>query len=141
MKNKKDSKKFTIQFNQDNPLHIQVADILNGLNPRSKARFIADAILHYVSCDKAAEDNHPNQYNEMRVETIVKRMLQEMGASNKVAQPESTPAILNNSSTLTSSESSSVINFDDIDYEESVEVLSGDGFNAIADTLMAFRRK
>ena len=63
-----------------------------------------------------------------------------MGASDKLALPESSSAMQDNPSILTTSESSSVINFDDIDYKESMEVLVGDGFNAIADTLKAFRR-
>jgi len=137
MKTKKE--KFTIQFNQDNPLHIQAADILNGLNPRGKARFIADAILHYMNCDKVTEASHPNQYNETRVEAIVKQMLLEMAMSGKLSLHASTPATRDESSTPPSLESSSIISFDDINYEESLEVLSGDGFNAIADTLKAFR--
>jgi hypothetical protein len=140
MKNKNERKKFTIQFNQDNPLHIEVVDILNGLNPRGKARFIADAILHYVNCDKAAEVNHPNQSIETKIETVVMRIIQEMGVNGKIALQASAPATKDDSSMRITLDSSSVINFDDIDYEESMEVLSGDGFNAIADTLKAFRR-
>jgi len=139
MKNKKEDKKFTIQFNQDNPNHIQVVDILNGLNPRGKARFIADAILHYVSCDKVAEADHPNQSIETRVEVILRRMLQEMEINGIHSLPGSTQPKRGDSSVLPSSESSSVINFDDIDYEESMEVISGTGYDAIADTLRAFR--
>ena len=118
-----------------------MVDILNGLNPRGKARFIADAILHYVNCGNVAEAEHPNQSIEASVEMVVRRMFQEIETNGMYSLPSSTQSKRGDTSMLLSSESSNVINFDDIDYEKSMEVLSGDGYNAIAEALEGFRRK
>ncbi|GAA6412033.1 hypothetical protein NE647_10775 [Blautia coccoides] len=47
MTEKKYPYKFTIEFNKNNPQHIQVAGILNGLPRREKADYITKAVLAY----------------------------------------------------------------------------------------------
>lgn len=47
MTEKKYPYKFTIEFNRNNPQHIQAAAILNGLPRREKAEYLSRAILSY----------------------------------------------------------------------------------------------
>ena len=44
---KKNSTKFTIQFNPRVSSHLKAIKILNSVQPRSKAQLIADALLLY----------------------------------------------------------------------------------------------
>ena len=51
MEKKKSASRFCIQFNEQDPHHQQVMDILNAQG-RHKAQFIAAAILHYINCSE-----------------------------------------------------------------------------------------
>lgn len=48
MDGKKDPGKFTVRFNLYDPLQRRAAELLNQQG-RSKAQFIANAVLHYAS--------------------------------------------------------------------------------------------
>mgnify|MGYP004668568575 CR=1 FL=1 len=49
MGEKKDSFRFTVQFNAGDPSHQQVAAILNEQG-RRKAQFLVNAVTHYMNC-------------------------------------------------------------------------------------------
>ena len=53
MAEKKMPGRFTVQFNMDDPQQREVADFLERLG-RHKAQIITNALLHYLSCEKAA---------------------------------------------------------------------------------------
>jgi hypothetical protein len=80
MTNKKASAKFTIQFNRDNPFHLQVIEILNRQDIRGKARYIVNALLHYENCEHAdVYRGIPNQGFDKMVEPIITRLMRSTG--------------------------------------------------------------
>lgn len=70
MTDKKDAAKFTIRFNPYDPQHKAVIDLLNRQG-RSKAQFIASAVLHYISCKETPEIHVPIVPDEKMLEKIV----------------------------------------------------------------------
>ena len=54
MGEKKDSFRFTVQFNAGDPSHQQVAAILNEQG-RRKAQFLVNAVTHYMNCPETRE--------------------------------------------------------------------------------------
>jgi hypothetical protein len=69
MTDKKDAGRFTIQFNAADPAHRRVIDILNAQGRRSKAQYLANAVLHYEACAGASD--------EKTIEAVVRRLLAE----------------------------------------------------------------
>ena len=59
MKEKKDSMKFTILFNPNDSVHVQVADILNRQPQRGKAHYIAQAIVYYEKSKEVSDMLYP----------------------------------------------------------------------------------
>ena len=138
MSNKKSDMRFTIQFNRDNPLHLKAADILNGLNPRGKARHITDALLHYENCDETPKIGPSAQIDVKEIEKIVGRLMQEKRAEtyenpNTVAYsgPIDTPLPDHTTS----------IKIEDIDFDDATAALDDEAMSAIANTLEMFRSR
>ena len=136
MNNKKSDTRFTIQFNRDNPLHLQVVDILNQQNQRGKARFIVDAVLHYVSCDATPVTNFPARLDEKSIEAIIHRVLRDRQESGMVAPP--VPALVDK---VESQSDQSSLYTEDAEYDDVTETLGEEGMKAVIDALDMFRRK
>ena len=128
---KKAGTKFSIQFNRANPDHCQVADLLNRQKRYDKAQYIVNAVLHFESCGLTPDTQRSSRLDERAIEAIVKRLLSEREIAG-INQPASA-ADNQPENTLLSSEE---INFDD-----ALEAIGGDGFSAIADALEMFRSK
>jgi len=79
---KKAQTKFTIQFNQTDPSHLKVAEILNKQKWHGKAQYIVDAVIHYVGCGLAESATHQIKLDEKQIEPIVKRLLRNMNVSS-----------------------------------------------------------
>lgn len=58
MAGKKEPGKFTIKFNVMDPAHRQVIDTLEPMG-RTKAQFIANAVLHYLHCPLPTDPGYP----------------------------------------------------------------------------------
>lgn len=54
MSDKKKPGRFTIQFNDRDPQHRLVIDLLNQQG-RNKAQFLTNAVLHYINCSEVPE--------------------------------------------------------------------------------------
>lgn len=52
---KKDRERFTIKFNENDPAHRKVIEILESQGAHSKAPFIVNAILHYIHCPETPD--------------------------------------------------------------------------------------
>jgi len=128
MKNKKDDKRFTIQLNKHNPLHLRVADILNGVKPRGKARYLVEAILYYESCGAPDIDGSElldeKKIDERTIEAIVRRTMQEMGKLGISESGQRLTATVQHEG-MPSSEI--------IDLDDDFESLDEEGVNAIAE--------
>jgi hypothetical protein len=113
MAEKKDEGRFTLQFSAADPAHRRVIALLNAQGRRSKAQYIVNAVLHY--------ENRAPALDEHLVEAVVRRLLAE-GADMVTVPAQSPPAPP-----------------ESISYDDAAETLGGDGLNAIADALEAFR--
>ena len=76
---KKAGTKFTIQFNQTDPAHLQVAELLNKQGHRGKAQYIVNAVLHYENCDETPDLKRPALIDEKVIEAVVNRILCDRG--------------------------------------------------------------
>ena len=101
MADKKSPGRFTLKFNVADPKQLAAVNILN-LQGRTKAQFIADAILHYMNCpENPAIDLPPPQVDEERSKQIVRSLWQEQpsprfqaphpSTQGEPAQAEDTP--------------------------------------------------
>lgn len=129
MAGKKEPGKFTIKFNVMDPAHRQVIDTLEPMG-RTKAQFIANAVLHYLHCPQTPDIPQPAQTDYTAVEAIVRRILEE-----RLPEPPAPaqPGQQEDRKKLRKSE--------DIRIEDAEAILGQDGMAAIADTLSAFRGK
>ena len=122
--NKKVETRFSIQFNQANPEHVQVADILNRQACRSKAQYIVNAVLHYESRNEAHND-------EKHIELVVNRILLDKEKSGPGIMPGATPYKQMRKQPQPT---------DDI-IDDTEEPLGADGVSVVNSALDMFRKK
>jgi hypothetical protein len=128
MKDKKDDRRFTIQLNKHNPLHLRAASVLNRLKPRGKAHYLVAAILYYESCGAPDIDGtellDEKTIDEKTIEAIVSRVLLEVGELRASESGHSVHVKVSHEERPTSE----IINIDD-DFES----LDEERLNAIAE--------
>ena len=129
MAGKKEPGKFTIKFNGMDPAHRQVIDTLEPMG-RTKAQFIANAVLHYLHCPQTPDIPQPAPTDYSAVEAIVRRILEE-----RLPEPPAQPPARQQGTQKKLRKS------EDIRLEDAEAILGEDGMAAIADTLSAFRGK
>ena len=135
MADKKSDRRFTLQFNKKDPAHRQVADILNQLEWRGKAQYVVNAVLHYINRGDSSEAQRP-ALDERQIEAVVSRMLQSLRENGTGVLPVSTPA-----GQVDDLSPSALISGNEIIYDDALESLGEDGYNAIAGALDMFRKK
>jgi len=132
MNGKKSLTRFSIQFNRADPAHRQAVEILNGKERYEKAQYIVDAILNYEKCAGMLEARNPAAVDEKHIEAIVNKILK--NRENNGA------GIL--SAAVSAGQNENILLIDaEVDFDEAVEALGDDGFNAIAGALDMFRKK
>ena len=134
MKEKKTGTKFTILFNREDPVHVQAAGILNRQPQRGKAHYIAQAIIHYEQFSGISDARHPAQIDEQLIETVARRMVQEIQITGAGGLPVPVGQVGD-------ANMPNIIKVDDITFEDTMEALGDNGFSAITDALAAFRMK
>ena len=88
MAEKKERGRFSIKFNENDPSHAAVIELLEKQGPHSKAQFIANAILHYVHCTEMP-DIHPVQaVDRAAIEEIVMEILKRQDVGRKRVDTE-----------------------------------------------------
>jgi hypothetical protein len=122
--------KFTIQFNVLDPTHRQVIDLLEPMG-RTKAQFLANAVLHYIHCTQTPDIPRPAPVDHTAIEVIVRRILAEQEQKPEQAHPQSPKK--KQGKPLRQSE--------DIRFEDAAQMLGEESLAAIADTLSALRGK
>ena len=126
MGEKKDTFRFTVQFNAGDPGHRQVAAILNEQG-RRKAQFLVNAVTHYMNCPETPEAAATPKIDRQAVEQLVREILSNM-------QPEATSTTEGNTPgeipLTTASES---IPFD------AAAMLGEDGFHSLLNSLAAIQ--
>ncbi|MEM5769285.1 MAG: hypothetical protein AAGU32_13485 [Bacillota bacterium] len=122
--------KFTIQFNVLDPTHRQVIDLLEPMG-RTKAQFLANAVLHYIHCTQTPDIPQPAPVDHTAIEVIVRRILAEQEQKPEQTQPQHPKK--EQGKPLRQSE--------DIRFEDAAQMLGEESLAAIADTLSALRGK
>lgn len=128
---KKDRGRFSIKFNENDPAHQMVIDILERQGSRKKAQFIVNAVLHYVNCTKAPDISvSPALVDKEYIETIIRDILGNKENDNK--------KVANNTPQTLKKEESSVI-YKEAAVQEDTETADEDALSLISATLAAFR--
>ena len=158
MNRKTSNLRFTLQFNADDSAHVQVADILNRQGWHGKARYIVEAVMHFVSCDGTQGSLRPVRIDERHIEEVVRRILlsgEQYGGivldDGKASAADDAPAVFSSAGHIHSTPqgdladgippSAQPLADADIIYNEAAETLGEDAVNAIAGALDMFRRK
>jgi len=137
MDGRKSGTKFTVQFNRSEPSHLFVADLLNKQGFHGKAQYIVDAVLHYESVDGKPELKRPMQVDEKYIEVVVKRLLQD----GKIITTDSRQPNADSVPVLTLQDARDFEPVVEIGFDEAMDALGEDGFNAVTSTLDMFRKK
>lgn len=77
MEAKKNRERFTIKFNENDPAHRKVIEILESQGAHSKAPFIVNAILHYIHCPETPDISVSWLMDKGAVEEMVRGILKE----------------------------------------------------------------
>jgi len=132
MLGKKAGTKFTIIMRENDPRHVKASEILNCLGYHGKAQYVVDAILHYANCTddpNTQDETQSKQLDEKAIEAMFNRLLRERGDIVVSGTP----------STDEGQDECTLMTADEINLDDALDVLSGDGFNAISDALEMFR--
>lgn len=79
MNGKKNRERFSIKFNENDPAHNAVIQMLEKQGPHSKAQFIVNAILHYINCQETPDIAFPQVIDRKAIEEIVIEILNRNG--------------------------------------------------------------
>ena len=132
MDGKKAYTRFTVQFSRIDPLHLQVAEILNRQGRRGKAQYIVNAVLHYERCDEAPDTKRPARIDEKVIEAVINRILRDRAETGPISPANHTPV---------RQEGKPPRAIEEIRFDDAVEMLGEAGFNAVAAALDMFRKK
>ena len=80
MAGKKDRERFTIKFNENDPAHRKVIEILESQGAHSKAPFIVNAILHYIHCPETPDIPVSWLMDKGAIEEMVRGILKEQAS-------------------------------------------------------------
>lgn len=127
MGEKKDTFRFTVQFNAGDPGHRQTAAILNEQG-RRKAQFLVNAVLHYINCPESPEAAAPSPLDRQEVERLVREILADM-------RPEVTPVVKDDAPKDTPAAASS----ESIPLDATA-MLGEDGFQSLLSSLAAIQK-
>ncbi|WP_313530548.1 hypothetical protein [Anaerotignum sp.] len=108
-------------------MHRQVIDMLEPMG-RTKAQFIANAVLHYVHCPQTPDITQSVSSDYQMIEAMVWRIIEErLPEYLTQTPPKKLPKKVQKS--------------EDVKFDDAASILGEDGMAAIIDTLSAFRAK
>ena len=123
--------RFTIQFSRTDPSHLQVAEILNRQGRRSKAQYIVNAVLHFENCSETPHIPRTAEFDVKVIEAVVNRILQDREENNTVKTAKAPDNQAKKPAPFA----------EEISFDDALEALGPEGFNAVAGTLEMFRNK
>lgn len=127
MAEKKNPGRFTIQFDLRDPQHNQVAQILEGQG-RYKARFITNAVMHYLHCPETPDIPQPAPVDKKLLETLVLEILGRHNEKNEPIESDTANSIVKQPA-------------EEHEPDEELQRLFGtEGMAMIANTLAAFQQ-
>lgn len=126
---KKNEGRFTVQFNDADPAHLQAMEVLNCLRPRSKAPYLVEAILHFENCEETPTFRRVPKFDEKAIEAIVRRVLAKDIPMDATPVPD-TPTGMTKLPVRASG---------DIDFSDAIEAIGEENMQAILGAVNAFR--
>ena len=84
---KKDRERFTIKFNENDPAHRKVIEILERQGAHSKAPFIVNAILHYIHCPETPDIPVSWLMDKGAIEEMIRGILKEQTTEDGYSKP------------------------------------------------------
>lgn len=127
MAEKRNPGRFTIQFDLRDPQHNQVAQLLEGQG-RYKARFITNAVMHYLHCPETPDIPQPAPVDKDLLEKLVLEIIGRHKEKEAPVDSETTSAIVKQPT-------------DEHEPDEELQRLFGvEGMAMIANTLAAFKQ-
>ena len=132
MSDKKAFANFRLQFDKANPAHLQVVAILNRQGWRGKSQYIVNAVQHFENCDNSPDMKTPSRFDEKIIEAVVFRILRD-SAIVELTKPAMKASV---NSIENPMQQEDVISFDD-----AMEELGEDGYNAIMSAMDMFRKE
>ena len=131
MSGKKAGTRFTILLRENDTRHLQAADILNSQGFHGKAQYIVNAILHYADHDAMQAAPRTVSLDERSIDAIVSRLLGGLEIDSA-----SRPAPI-----AEDQQENILLSSDEINFDDALEAIGGEGFSAITDALEMFRSK
>jgi len=128
---KKTDMKFTIKLNQENPRHVQAAEVLNMLGRYGKADYIAEAVLLYEECRANLGRQRNVHFDDGAIGAALGSILRGNAGSGSGSQPATAPPARDAKPPTDGI----------LDLSETAEELAEDEFNAVAGALEMFRSK
>lgn len=87
---KKDRERFSIKFNENDPSHLAVIDILEQQGSRRKAQFIVNAVLHYIHSketpDITAAPPAAQPVDKAYIESVIREIICQQRAETEAVQ-------------------------------------------------------
>ena len=130
---KKSEGKFTIQFSRTEPAHIHVTEILNRKERGAKAQYIVNAVLYYETHGGEPDTKYTAPIDDKYIEAAMDRILRnrEAGGTGGIL-PVAAPL-----EQVCKQQQPT----EDIVFDDDIESLGADGYNAIASAMEMFRKK
>ena len=75
MGTEKSRERFSIKFNEGDPAHKAVIDVLEQQGPRRKAQFIVNAVLHYIHCSETPDITAMPKVDKEYIESVIREIL------------------------------------------------------------------
>lgn len=147
MAEKKDRSRFSIKFNEQDPMHDKVIRLLEQQPSHGKAQFIVNAILHYMNCSETSDVTllpmigSTTEVDRTTIEEIVKEILMQQGIFQN-EESEQTKEPLKQEKDITtelSLNSDELINT--IEHQRMEKPMNEAMRAMIANTMSAFRNK
>lgn len=132
---KKDRERFSIKFNENDPAHQKVIDVLERQGSRKKAQFIVNAVLHYISNTEipgiAITPSAVQPVDKAYIESVIREILEREGKNNSdIATHKSPQPVKKRESGVIYKESAA---------KENTELTDDATLSLISATLSAFR--
>lgn len=92
MADKSNNSRFCIQFNNQDANHLRVINLLNEQG-RHKAQFIAQAVLHYISCTNSPEITTDSKTLRQTIELVVRDYMAKSSHKTPDRQADNDPRL------------------------------------------------
>lgn len=131
MSDKKNRERFSIKFNENDPSHKTVIDLLEQQGPHRKAQFIVNAVLHYVHCTETPDLTIAPAVDKAYLESVILDILsRNKNEAQEIAKPVSPQPV---------KKEEPRVYYKDMEAEGNTEIAEDATLSLISATLSAFR--